>query len=79
MGYGKEARAEVFEVRMSRILPPGTDGEVRTREKWYVPIYRKEGDRVLDRNVYLAYDVDYTLKKANGRWRIVSTSTPYAR
>jgi hypothetical protein len=78
--YGKEAKADAFDFRDVRLSPSGEFGEVRTRERWYIPLYRQDGERVLERNVYVGpFDVDYTLRKLNGKWRIQSTSAPYAR
>jgi hypothetical protein len=78
--YGKEAKADLFEFRSVRLFPPGDCGEVRTRERWQLPLYRKDNNRVWERNLtHGPYEVDYALRKINGKWRIQSTNAPYAR
>jgi len=77
--YGSESKVETFDFIFVKILPPGDYAEVRTRERWYVPVFREDGTRVTDRAPYLGpYEVDYTLRKINGRWLIQSNGTPYS-
>ena len=75
--YGKESRVERFEFRYVRIFSPRDYAEAGTIERWYVPMYREDGSKVLGRNEYLGpYPVDYILRKVNGIWLIEESSTP---
>jgi DNA-binding winged helix-turn-helix (wHTH) protein len=76
--YADESRVEIFDFRYVRIFSPKDYSEVGTSERWYVPtVWANSGVRVENRNVYLGvYDIDYTLRKINGRWLIEENSTP---
>ena len=75
--YADESRLEIFDFRYVRIFSPRDYAEAGTSERWYVPTVWADGSRVQNRNVYLGvYDVDYTLRKINGRWLIEENSTP---
>lgn len=75
--YSDESRLDIFDFRYVRIFSPRDYAEVGTSERWYVPTVRADGSRVENRNVYLGvYDVDYTLRKIDGRWLIEENSTP---
>lgn len=78
--YGTESKVEMFDFIDVSILPPGDYAEVRTRERWYAPVYREDTGRAFDKPPFLGpYQVDYTLRKINGRWLVQWTSTPYAQ
>lgn len=78
--YGSESRAEMFEFRYVRILEPGDHAVVGTTERWYIPTYDSNDNRVLDRNVYLGPNLmDYKLRKVNGSWLIEETTVPRPR
>jgi hypothetical protein len=71
---------EIFDFRYVRIFSPRDYVEVGTSERWYVPTMWADGSRVQNRNVYLGiYDVDYMLRKIDGRWLIEDNSTPRPR
>jgi DNA-binding winged helix-turn-helix (wHTH) protein len=75
--YGDESRTERFEFRYVRVFSPRDYAEAGTVERWYLPLYRADGSRVEGRNEYLGpYEVDYALRKVDGRWMIEETSTP---
>lgn len=76
--YADDSRVEVFDFRYVRIFSPRDYAEVGTSERWYVPtVWAETNVRVENRNVYLGiYDVDYTLRKIDGRWLIEDNSTP---
>jgi DNA-binding winged helix-turn-helix (wHTH) protein len=75
--YADESRLELFDFRYVRIFSPRDYAEVGTSERWFVPTVRADGSRVENRNVYLGvYDVDYTLRKVEGRWLLEENSTP---
>jgi hypothetical protein len=75
MRYGKESKAESFEILSVRIYSPGDYAEVETLERWFLPLYYENGDRVLDRNSYIGpYRVVYLLRKINGIWLIEDSS-----
>lgn len=74
--YGKESKLERFDFTYVRIFSPGTTAEVGTIERWYLPLYQN-GSIVPNRNVYFGpYQVDYSLRKADGIWLIEKTTTP---
>lgn len=79
--YGDESRVEIFDFRYVRIYSPRDYAEAGTSERWFVPtVHARDSSRVENRNVYLGvYDVDYVLRKVNGRWLVEETSTPRAR
>ncbi|MDX2181534.1 MAG: hypothetical protein SFV18_18210 [Bryobacteraceae bacterium] len=78
--YGDESKVEMFEIFSLAIFSPGDYAEVRTKERWYVPMYRDDGSRVVERSPFLGpYQVDYTLRKIDGKWLIQSAGTPYAQ
>lgn len=75
--YSSESRLEIFDFRYVRVFSPRDYAEAGTSERWFVPTVRADGSRVENRNVYLGvYDVDYTLRKVDGRWLIEENSTP---
>lgn len=74
--YGKDSKLERFEFRSVRISPRGDTADVETRERWYLPLYREDGSRVLERNAHLNTEPIYTLRKVNGIWLIQATTNP---
>jgi hypothetical protein len=76
--YDKTSKAEVFEFRYSKIFAPGDYGEAGTIERWYLPtVNQDDGTRVQDKNVFLGpMNIDYKLRKINGRWLIEETTIP---
>jgi DNA-binding winged helix-turn-helix (wHTH) protein len=75
--YGKESKAMLFEFRYAKIYAPGDQAVVGTLERWYLPVYKEDGTRVLDHNVYLGPIMpDYILRKINNEWLIQETSVP---
>lgn len=77
--YGQESRLEGFIVLRSSISSDGDRGKVRVRERWYLPTYRNDGSRVNEKRAAFHHEIDYTLRKMAGGWRIQSTTTPYAQ
>jgi DNA-binding winged helix-turn-helix (wHTH) protein len=74
--FGEESELRQFEFRDVRIHAGREYAEVRTEEKWYVPLYEADGSRVMDKNPILAYPVDYMLRKVNGKWLLEENGTP---
>jgi hypothetical protein len=77
--YGTESSPENFEI-LSVSLNEPTEGNavVSTSERWFLPLYRRDGTRVLERNAYLGpFLVKYTLKKVNGTWLIQDSTAPF--
>lgn len=75
--YSKESANEKFEIRSIQISPQGDVAEVKTRERWHVPMVDDEGNLVKERESTLEYPVKYTLRKINGKWLIQKNSGPY--
>lgn len=77
--YGVDSRVERFDFRYVRVYSPRDYAEVGTIERWYVPLRRADDSLVEGRNIYLGpYEVDYTLRKVDGRWLLEESSTPRA-
>lgn len=74
--FGAESELRQFDFRDVRVYAGRDYAEVRTDEKWYVPLYGADGSRVPDKNPILAYPVDYMLKKVNGKWLLEENGTP---
>lgn len=78
--YGPESKSEIFDFRYVRIYAPGDYAEVETRERWYLPLYRENGSRVMERNPYFGpYSVEYILRKIDGKWLVQESTTPRAK
>lgn len=78
--YGKESEVRIFDIRRVQIFEPGDYAEVETREQWFLPLYKEDGTRVLERRAFHGpYRVNYILRKINGTWLIQETTTPRAR
>ena len=78
--YGTESSPENFEI-LSVTLNEPVEGNaiVLTSERWFLPLYRRDGTRVLERNAYLGpFLVRYMLRKVNGTWLIQDNNTPYS-
>lgn len=77
--YGKESKAEQFAVRSVRLTGNDT-ASVETTERWFLPLYDKSGRRVPGKNSFFGpYDVTYLLRRVDGRWLIVDSTTPRAK
>lgn len=77
--YGQESQAEQFAIVSVRALEVDL-AEVRTRERWFLPLYDKQGRRVPGKNDYFGpYDAAYTLRKVDGKWLIAQSTTPRAK
>ncbi|SRR5579871_586234 len=77
--YGFGAKLLDFQFRYVKIAPDGLSAEVGTREHWWVPLYTRQGVLVSIRNPDQGpYEIDYFLIKANGNWKLRSTTTPYS-
>jgi hypothetical protein len=76
--YGQDSRLDTFVVLRSSLSSDGERGQVRVRERWHLPTYRSDGTRVFEKRADFDHEIDYTLRKIGGRWRIQSTTTPYA-
>lgn len=77
--YGVESRPEDFEILSVKLDQP-TEGSalVLTSERWFIPLYREDGTRVLERNPYVGpFSVTYTLRKVNGTWLIQDSTVPF--
>lgn len=74
--YSKDSANELFEIRSLKIYPPGDVAEVRTRERWYLPMLDEQDHLVLERDPILQYQVIYRLVKVEGRWLLQTNSTP---
>lgn len=78
--YGKESKCEMFEFATVNILAQEDYAEIETIERWYIPTYRDDGSRVLERNVYIGpQKMAYKLKKIDGKWLIEETTVPRPR
>jgi hypothetical protein len=78
--YGMESKCEIFEFSTVNILAQKDYAEVETIERWYIPTYRDDGSRVLERNVYLGpMKMVYKLKKIEQKWFIEETTVPRPR
>jgi len=76
--YAKESANEQFEIRSVTIFPPGDVADVRTRERWYVPMVDKDGNIVRERDAVLEYPaVTYRLVKMDGKWLVQKSSAIY--
>lgn len=75
--YANDSASELFEIRDVRIFPPGDVAEVRTRERWYVPMVDEHGRLVKERDSVLEFPVRYRLLKIDGRWLILTSSAAY--
>lgn len=75
--YANDSANELFEIRDIRIFPPGDVAEVRTRERWYVPMIDEHGRLVRERDSVLEFPVRYRLLKKDGRWLILTSSAAY--
>ena len=75
--YGDDSENEQFEIRSLQILSSGDEAEVRTRERWYMPMVDEAGNRVKERNPVLEFPVRYRLRKIDGRWLVQWSSGPY--
>lgn len=75
--YDKESANEQFTIRNIKIFPPGDVAEVRTRERWYVPMVDDEERLVMARSSVLEFSVEYRLLKVDGRWLVQNSSGPY--
>ena len=70
--YSVDSANEEFDVRSITIYPPGDVADVRTRERWYVPMIDENGNIVRDRDSILEYPAAYRLVKIEGRWLVLS-------
>lgn len=77
--YGQDSRLDSFVVLRSSVSSDGKRGQVRVRERWYLPTYRNDGSRAAEKRADFDHEVDYTLRKIGDKWRIQSTTTPYAQ
>jgi hypothetical protein len=75
--YANDSANELFEIRDVRIFPPGDMAEVRTRERWYVPMVDEQGRLVQARDSVLEFPVRYRLLKIDGRWLLLTSSAAY--
>ncbi len=77
--YGLESKPENFEIVSVRLNQPNEGyATVMTSEKWFLPLYREDGTRVLERNSYLGpFSVVYTVRKFNGTWLIQDSTVPF--
>jgi hypothetical protein len=67
--YGEESSLEVFEIDSVKV--EGDVARVETTERWYLPLYDENNNRVLDRNPFLGpYQTTYILRKIDGEWLI---------
>lgn len=74
--YGDDSKVELFEILSVNIS--GDEAEVRTSERWFLPLYDYDGNRIMERNPYLSLGrVNYKLRKVNGKWLIQDTTAPY--
>src|SRR5439155_819405 len=73
--YSKDSANEMFEIRSVKIYPDGV-AEVRTRERWYLPVVDEQDHIVTQRDPILDYQVVYRLVKVDGNWLLLSNSTP---
>src|SRR2546429_5850585 len=76
--YGKESKFESFE--FESVVISGDKAEVKTRERWYLPIYHdKDGSPVTERKAEQSWEATYFLQKVNGKWLIKDTTLPYKK
>jgi hypothetical protein len=75
--YAKESANEQFDIRSIVVFAPGDVADVRTRERWYVPMTDEEGRLVKERDSILEFPCTYRLLKIDGRWLIQKSSCPY--
>lgn len=75
--YGSDLRLELFDIRSIRVFAPGDYAEVETTERWYLPVYRKNGERFWDRQADQNWNLTYYVRKLNGTWLIQASTAPY--
>ena len=77
--YSKDSANEEFVIVSVKIYPEGDVAEVRTRERWYLPMVDEHEHIVKERDPILEYQVIYRLLKMDGKWLLQSNSTPRPR
>jgi hypothetical protein len=78
--YGPESKLLALDVRYVRVALFSRDATVGTTEKWFLPLYEETGVVVPGKNPTLGpYQIDYLLRRIDGRWLIQSTTTPYVK
>jgi hypothetical protein len=77
--YSVESANEEFEILSIKIFPPGDVADVRTRERWYVPMVDDQERIVKEKDPILEYPVFYRLLKIEGKWMLQLNSTPRPR
>ncbi|SRR6266404_1556149 len=75
--YSQESINEQFSIREIIVFAPGDVADVRTRERWYVPMIDDDGKLVKERDSILEFVCTYRLLKIDGRWLIQKSSCPY--
>jgi len=78
--YGPESYVKSFTFGQADIDLVRGRAEITTKEEWFLPMLDSAGIRVADRKPELGpLSLQYDLKRKNGRWLIVSSTTPYAK
>jgi hypothetical protein len=77
--YSKDSANEEFEIVSIKIFPEGDVADVRTRERWYVPMVDDQERIVKEKSPILEYPVFYRLLKIDGKWLLQINSTPRPR
>jgi hypothetical protein len=77
--YSKDSANEEFVISSIKIFPEENVAEVRTRERWYVPMVDEQDHIVKEKEPILEYQVFYRLLKIDGKWLLQSNSTPRPR
>lgn len=75
--YDKESANEKLDILSIKVWPQGNVADVRTHERWYVPMVDAEGMPVKDREPFLEYSCTYRLLRVDGKWLIMTTTVPY--
>lgn len=75
--YGNETKCEQFEFQSVEVDAKNEMALVKTLEKWFIAVYRKDGS--LEKNKYVGpYFVSYVLRNVDGRWLIEKSNTARA-
>ncbi len=72
--YGDESRCDQFEFQTIEIDATNKMAVVTTLEKWFVAVYKKDGELFRNRTVG-PYFVSYIVRNIDGRWLVEKSTT----
>ena len=76
--YGKETRCVKFEIQSVELDLNRKNAIVKTFEEWFISVYKSDTDKFVTTYSVGPYFVSYALKKIDGRWLVVRSSTARA-